>query len=141
MDSHHVSKPLTHAPRSWPTTHGGPHQLPCHDNSRRAPLTAHPGPALTLNAAEQRGYPRGSVVRRCLPHSPLTDETPHPQQHTKHAEKRGCPHTATSVPEPQCDDHAPPLTDRLPTTLLTARFHPPIPPRMSPPPFPHLGGG
>ncbi|KAG6912751.1 hypothetical protein DXG01_012446, partial [Tephrocybe rancida] len=114
-------------------------QTSAHRSHRHVHTT--PGPALTPNAAEQRGYPWGSVVCQRPPHSPLTDETPHPQQHAKHAEKRGCPHTATSVPEPQRNDHAPLLTDRLPTALLTARLRPPIAPRMSPPPFPHLGGG
>ncbi|KAG6912284.1 hypothetical protein DXG01_015695, partial [Tephrocybe rancida] len=55
-------------------------------------------------------------------------------QHANHVEKRGCPHTATSAPEPRDDDHAPPLTDRLPTAPLTARLRPPIAPRTSPPP-------
>ncbi|KAG6904757.1 hypothetical protein DXG01_007353 [Tephrocybe rancida] len=110
-----------------------PHSsLPLTANRSRRHARTTPGPALTPNAAEQHGYPRSSVVHRRPPHSSLTDETPHPQQHVNHAEKRRCPHTATSAPEPQCNDHAP---------LLTACLRPPITPRMSPPPFPHLGGG
>ncbi|KAG6912634.1 hypothetical protein DXG01_013206 [Tephrocybe rancida] len=120
-------------------------RTPAHHDAHAGPTEPHVCPPTpvpltprsnTSTTRSSTGTPQSNVVRRRLPHSSLTDETPHPQQHTNHAEKRGQPHTTTSAPKPQRDNHAPPPTAhqqpahrlpyRLPTTYRTAH-HLPLP--------------